>query len=64
MSAIPVLLPLTLDRFVAVIFPLHYKILMTIRNCRVMVALTWSSLVPIVIHDVIALTKETQKVCF
>ena len=62
MSAIPVLIPLTVDRFVALVFPMRYKSFMTKTNCRIMVALTWIVLIPIVIVDIVTLSNKSNEV--
>ena len=64
MSAIPVLMPLTIDRFVALVFPMRYKSFIRRLNCRIMVALTWIALIPIIIVDIVTMANGTNKVCF
>ena len=62
-STIPVLVPLTVDRFVAVVFPLKHEIFMTGGKCKIMIATTWLSLIPIVISNVMAIiSKEGNQV--
>ena len=64
MSAIPVLMPLTIDRLVALVFPMRYKSFIRRLNCRIMVALTWIALIPIIIVDIVTMANGTNKVWF
>ncbi|XP_063681998.1 allatostatin-A receptor-like [Bolinopsis microptera] len=64
MSAIPVLIPLTVDRFVALVFPMRYKSFMTKTNCKIMVALTWTVLIPIVIIDIVTLSNKSNELLY
>ena len=62
MSAIPVLVPLTLDRFVAMVFPLKHEFFITEVNCKRMIAATWLSLIPIIIFDIVTFHYDINQV--
>ena len=59
----PVLTLLTMDRFIAIVFPLRYKAIMKPAYCRTMVVLSWALLVFGFVNDVVHLSKGA-KVCF
>ena len=49
--ALPVLVPLTVDRSVAILNPVKYKMTMTHGRCRAMILLSWIPLLVPLIHD-------------
>ena len=56
----PVLVPLTLDRFVAIAFPMQYLTLMKTNNCRIIIAMSWILLLPLLIYDIVLLSVGTE----
>ena len=58
----PVLIPLTVDRFVAVVFPMHYKTIMKTSNSRLLVAMSWIPLSVLLVYDIV-LFSGGAKVC-
>ena len=63
MSSIPVLLPLTIDRFVALVFPLKYKQVIITRTCKIMISMTWIPLLLVFIYDMVCLGNKGKEVC-
>ena len=53
-SGMLALLPLTIDRAVAIILPLKYKSIITRRACLGMFAATWSSILIFLLYDILA----------
>ncbi|XP_063678950.1 lysophosphatidic acid receptor 6-like [Bolinopsis microptera] len=52
-SKVPALLPLTIDRFVAVVFPLRHKSWITRRTSLVMITAQWTPCILLVIYQII-----------
>ena len=50
-SGIVSLLPLTLDRAVAVLFPLHHSSVITKKTCLIMFVIVWTGIVGVFIYD-------------
>ncbi|KAL5263949.1 hypothetical protein ACHWQZ_G005140 [Mnemiopsis leidyi] len=61
-SGMLALLPLTIDRAVAIILPLKYKCIITRRACLGMFAGTWSSILIFLLYDILAYTSTFQTV--
>ena len=61
-SGVLALLPLTLDRAVAVMFPLRHKEIVTERTCVVMFGVTWLPVFALLLSDTIAYTRGTVKI--
>ena len=62
MAAIPVLVPLTFDRFVAVVFTLHYKRIVNKFTAKIMVVLTWTPILMLLCYDSITYAMGTTEV--
>ena len=57
-----VLVPLTVDRFVAVVFPIYYKVRVNRRRSVMMVLLSWCPLVLLCLLDIVLYTLGLVKV--
>ena len=58
----PVLMLLTVDRFIAVVLPLKYNNIMKTSHCKILIAAIWTSLLVVLISDAVLLG-EGVKVC-
>ena len=56
------LLPLTIDRALAIILPLKHGIFITKKTCLSMFALVWLSILSFLIYDVVGINKGSIKV--
>ena len=61
-SKVPVLLPLTIDRFVAVAFPLQHKHWITRRTSRAMISAQWAPCLALVTYQIISFCKGASRV--
>ena len=57
MSSMPVLMLLTVDRFIAVVLPLKYNNIMKTSHCKILIAAIWTSLLVVLISDAVLLGK-------
>ena len=58
-SGLLALLPLTIDRAIAVLLPLKHKLIITKKTCLLMFGVNWLPIVASLIHDTIAYIKGT-----
>ena len=61
-APMPVLVPLTFDRFVAVVFPLNYKMIISNFTAKIMVVLTWIPILMLLCYDSITYAMGTTEV--
>ena len=63
-SNVIALLPLTIDRAVAVIFPLRHGTIITNKTCAVMFGAGWLSIIILLIDSLVALKNDTDKTLY
>ena len=55
-----VLVPLTFDRFIALVVPMRYHMLMQTKNCKILIAMAWIILSASLISDTVLLSTGSQ----
>ena len=60
MSPMLMLVPLTFDRFIALVAPMWYERLMHTKNCKILVAMAWIILSAPLISDTVLLSTGSQ----
>lgn len=64
-SGVIVLLPLTLDRYLAVVYPIRHRYIMTKRVCRGLSLASWLPILGVLVKDVVSYSfLQSMKVGF